>query len=287
MDQFSGWPQVVRFPNRNTSSKKIVDAIRDFFMSVGVPTKFWSDNGSQFSADEFAQFRREWGFAHGTSSPHYPQSNGVAEARIKQMKKLIAGARTSGSFDADKFAKGLLLYRNAPRSGGRSPAQAIFGKPIRDCLPAHRRSFAPEWQKKADVLEKRERRSIALQAEHFNKRANPLPDLEIGTHVLIQHPVSKCWATPGLIVEKGANRDFLVRTSAGRVFRRNRRFLRRRVPVMPMPHTTAAPRALGPPVPPPAPAPAAQPAQRVVPAPRQSTRQKTSSTRYPADTYIC
>ena len=235
VDQYSGWPHVVRFPNCNTTAKKIVDALREFFISVGAPTKFWSDNGPQFRADECVQFLRKWGISFGTSSPHYPQSNGIAEAGIKQMKKLIAGSWSSGTFDADKFGKGLLLYRNAPHSGGRSPAQAVFGKPIRDCLPAHRRSFAAEWQKSSDLLEKRERSSVALRAEHYNRRAHPLPELQAGTHVLIQHPVTKCWATPGIIVETGPNRDYLVKTTAGRIFRRNRRFLRRRIAVAPAP----------------------------------------------------
>jgi hypothetical protein len=288
VDQFSGWPHVVRFPNKNTSAKKIVDALREFFICVGAPVKFWSDNGGQFAGDECVQFLLKWGIAFGTSSPHYPQSNGYAEAGIKQMKKLISGSWTAGSFDADKFGKGLLLYRNAPHSGGRSPAQAVFGHPIRDCLPAHRRSFAPEWQKNSDVLEKRERRSVALRAEHYNRRTHPLPDLCIGNHVLIQHPVTKCWSTPGIIIEVGDHRDYLVKTPAGRIFRRNRRFLRRRIPAMPSSLLPATPSAPSPAAPGPAPqvAEPAQPIQRYEPAqPRQSSRPKKPSSRYPAHTW--
>jgi hypothetical protein len=167
------------------------------------------------------------------SSPHFPQSNGVAEAGVKSMKKLIAGSFTSGSFDVKKFGQSLLLFRNTTTSGGRSPAQIVFNRPMRDCLPAHRRSFAAEWQKDADVLEKRARRAKELRTEHFNRRAHPLPPLQVGNAVLIQNPISKCWSTPGVITEVGPNRDYLVKTAAGRVFQRNRRFLRRRVPVMP------------------------------------------------------
>jgi len=61
---------------------------------------------------------------------------------------------TSGSFDDDGFSKAILLFRNTPRSGGSSPAQLVFGRPVRDTLPAHRRSFAPEWQHKDDQIEK-------------------------------------------------------------------------------------------------------------------------------------
>jgi hypothetical protein len=67
--------------------------------------------------------------------------------------------RTSGSFDLDKFGKGLLLFRNAPIAGGAPPFQVVLNRPTRDVIPAHRRSFAPEWQRAAGILENR-----ALQA---------------------------------------------------------------------------------------------------------------------------
>jgi len=233
VDQYSGWPHVVAFSDSNTSAKRVITAVREFFISVGVPVKFWSDNGPQFASAEFKQFLQEWGVSAGTSSPHFAQSNGIAEAGIKSMKKLIAGSWKAGSFNMDMFGQALLLFRNTARSGGQSPAQMVFKRPIRDCLPAHRRSFAAEWQKNADVLEKRVRRSSEMRVEHYNRRAHALPALEIGNHVLIQHPISKCWATPGVIVEVGMNRDYMVKTPSGKIFRRNRRLLRRRVPVMP------------------------------------------------------
>jgi hypothetical protein len=84
-----------------------------------------------------------------------------------------------------------------------------------------------------------------------------LPPLQVGNAVLIQNPISKCWSTPGVITEVGPNRDYLVKTATGRVFQRNRRFLRRRVPVMPA--------AAVPPTVPATPAPAI-PGQAVIPA---------------------
>jgi hypothetical protein len=75
------------------------------------------------------------------------------------MKKLITGSWRAGSFNVDKFAKSLLLFRNAPRSGADSPAQMVLNRPVRDSLPAHRRLFTQEWQQKTDLLEKRARRA--------------------------------------------------------------------------------------------------------------------------------
>ena len=65
------------------------------------------------------------------------------------------------------------------------------------------------------------------------KISAPLSPLSPGDRMLLQHPHSKLWATSGVIVEVGPNRDYLIKTTSGRIFRRNRRLLRRRVPVMP------------------------------------------------------
>jgi hypothetical protein len=242
VDKFSGWPHVVAFRDKKTTARNVIGHCRSFFSNVGAPVTFWSDNGPQFGAAEFQRFLTDWGITSLTSSPYYAQSNGRAEAEIDSMKALIRGSWTAGAFNEEKFAKSILLFRNAPRSGGASPAQLIFNRPMRDCLPAHRRSFAPEWQKAADVLEKRARRSKELQIAHYNKHTRPLAPFVVGNHVLIQHPTSKLWCTPGVIVEVGHHRDYLIKTPAGRIFRRNRRFLRPRVPVFPTttPATTPA-----------------------------------------------
>jgi hypothetical protein len=174
-DQYSGWPDVIPFPNKNTTARRVVDAVREFFIrGPGAPVKFWSDNGPQFNAVEFKDFARDWGISVGNSAPHYPQSNGFDEAAISSMKKLIAGSWRKGSFDVNQFAKSILLFRNAPLSGAASPAQMVFNRAVRDALPAHRRSFAPEWQQKANILEKRARRAKELQIEHYNRTAHPL-----------------------------------------------------------------------------------------------------------------
>ena len=125
VDQFSGWPHVTPFSNTATSARQLIDAVRLFFINgAGVPVKFWSDNGPQFAAAEFKSFLADWGIERGTSSPHYPQSNGYAEAAVKSMKKLVIGCWKSGSFDNDGFSKALLLCRNTSRSGGSASSSA-------------------------------------------------------------------------------------------------------------------------------------------------------------------
>ncbi len=58
------------------------------------------------------------------SSPHYPQSNGLEEAAVKSIKKLLRKCWNDqkGALDMDKQASALLTYRNTPDASGLSPA---------------------------------------------------------------------------------------------------------------------------------------------------------------------
>ena len=118
VDQFSGWPAVTMYTDKHTTARRLINSFRTFFMDIGgAPVKIFADN-SPFKAAELQAFLRDWGVAFGSSSPHYHQSNGRAEAAIKSMNKLVIGSRTGGQPDPDKLAKAILLFRNAPRYGG-------------------------------------------------------------------------------------------------------------------------------------------------------------------------
>ena len=47
----------------------------------------------------------------------------------------------------DEYHDVLLEYRNAPRDGGFSSAEIVFGQPLRSLVPAHRRCFDNKWIK--------------------------------------------------------------------------------------------------------------------------------------------
>ena len=145
VDCFSDWPEIVPM-HKSTTTPRLTAALRAHFCRTGVPDKIWSDQGPQFSSLLFREFAKQWGFQHITSSPRYPQSNGKAEATVKSMKKLIRTAWSGRSLNEDKLTRSLLQYRNTPsRRDGVSPAQKLFGHPIQDTLPAHRRAFSAEW----------------------------------------------------------------------------------------------------------------------------------------------
>ena len=217
---------------KDTTTPKLITALRDQFCRTAVPDILWSDGGPQFTSTKLATFLKEWGVSHKTSSPRYPQSNGKAEAAVKSMKKLISAAWTGRSIHRDQLSRSLLQNRNTPsRKDGLSPAQKLLGQPVQDTLPAHRRSFAQEWQQSSDETDKIAANTEQKSREHYDQHARALAELQIGNHVAIRNPTSKLWDIYGTIATVGPHRRYFVKTHSGRVLVRNRRFLRKRVPI--------------------------------------------------------
>lgn len=182
---------------------------------------------AQFRAKRVRDFLQTWGVEWKPSTPYYPQSNGHAEVTVKAVKSLVAKTTKNGDLDCDEFAKGLLEIRNGPRIGGRSPAQILFGLPMRSTVPTHHRAYAAEWQRVATECDEKvesERQKVKVR---YDKTAKPLPLFGIGTWVNVQDQKSGRWEKTGVVVAVGKNRDYLVKLPSGRVLWRNRRFLRR------------------------------------------------------------
>ncbi|XP_062597593.1 uncharacterized protein K02A2.6-like [Saccostrea cucullata] len=79
-DYYSRHFEVVQL--RDTQSKTIITKLKSMFARLGIPQKVVSDNGPQYSSQEFASFSREYDLIHATSSPRHPQSNGLAEKSV-------------------------------------------------------------------------------------------------------------------------------------------------------------------------------------------------------------
>lgn len=89
IDYFSCYPEVKL---TSTTSQSIIAALKSIFARHRIPETFVSDNGPQYFSQEFAEFAEDCSFTYITSSPHYPQSNGQAECRVKTVKKVLTGS---------------------------------------------------------------------------------------------------------------------------------------------------------------------------------------------------
>ena len=213
-DYFSRYPEVIKLTT--TTSASIIAALKSIFSRYGIPEKVVSDNGPQYSSQEFSDFAREYGFQHVTSSPHFPQSNGHSERAVQTVKKLLKGSE-------DPYMA-LLSYRSTPLPWcGYSPAELLMGRCIRSNLPQTLHSLAPQWP----YLETfRKLNSEAKQKQKYDydirHGTRPLPDIPNDTAVWVatdhNHSAGR--------VSGPANtpRSYLVDTDSGQV-RRNRSHL--------------------------------------------------------------
>lgn len=226
---------------------------------LGIPEKLSSDNGPQFSSMEFRNWAKEWNIIQSTSSPHFPQSNGHAEAAVKAIKYLLAKTSPNGDINSPAFQEGLMELRNTPRAEGRSPAQILFGAPTRTKLPLHRHLFTSEWKEKSTLADQRAENLKAKARARFDASARWLSKLKPGDVVLVQDHISHRWNLLAEVLEIcPRGRSFLVRTESGGLLRRNRRLLRRFVPPQVPPVAATPP----------------------VPVPRRSSRTRRPPARY-------
>ena len=226
VDRYSGWP-IVSDCGRSATATVIIRLMKDAFTDKGVPVKLITDGGPQFSSREFKQFCGGWGITHVQSSPHYPQANGAAEAAVKSVKNLIIKSTNRGNVSVDSFREAIIEYRNTPREHGLSPSQMIYGRPMRSHVVTHYRTFKPEWQKRIKEVDKKATLLREKAKAYYDQRAHPLGKLDIGKIVRVQHPVTKRWSEVAEVVgQDQRGRSYIVKSEGGRVFWRNRRFLR-------------------------------------------------------------
>ena len=71
------------------SAQHITEHFKSIFSEYGWPDTVVSDNGPCYAAETFTNLMKEYAVNHITSSPHYPQSNGLAEKICSDRKKSI------------------------------------------------------------------------------------------------------------------------------------------------------------------------------------------------------
>ena len=125
---------------RSTTSKAIIACCRKNFARNGIPQEIVSDNGPQFTSEEFTQFAEKYEFKHTTSSPYHSQSNGKAESTVKIAKRLMKKAKR----DRKDYWLAILDYRNTPTEGAdSSPVQRLMSRRTRTLLPTSENLLLP------------------------------------------------------------------------------------------------------------------------------------------------
>ena len=129
-DYFSKHLLVRKIPN--TSTYLVIKELGMISTEFECPLVLKNDNGPCYTSREFHDFLEFYRVHHITSSSHYPQSNGFAEALVGISKKLMEKSVKDGKL----WNHGLLEYRVTPMSENLpSPLESLTGCKLRTSLP--------------------------------------------------------------------------------------------------------------------------------------------------------
>lgn len=157
----------------DSTSNTVVNVLQQHMSRHGIPEILYTDNGPEFASKEFSKFVRGYQFQHITSSPWFPQSNGLVERTIQTAKKLL------------KKAPYLVILElgNSPIPGvGLSPMQLLMGRRARTLIPIKNSLLQPmayDSQKVQQTLKKRQQK----QKKYFDRGSNQLTPLKEGDTV--------------------------------------------------------------------------------------------------------
>ena len=154
---------------------------------------------------------------HITSSPHYPQSNGFAEALVGISKKLMEKSVKDGKL----WNYGLLEYRVTPVSGNvPSPLEALTGCKLRTSLP----QIASNVGKSVETSRIHQKliRRQPTTSNHFTMELKP------GQPVFMKEATGNVWKT-GVIVQSAKEPEsYWIKFPDNSILRRTRSMIKPR-----------------------------------------------------------
>ncbi|QQP48538.1 Transposon Tf2-6 polyprotein, partial [Caligus rogercresseyi] len=189
------------------NTKDVEKAIARWMAALGVPVRLTTDGGPQFKGEAFKEFCRRWGILHDPSS--------IITSPMS-MKSLVK--KVSPDVRSSKFFKALLTYRNTSE---------LYGRPARTSLPAHPVVYN---RTDRDRVIKADRKAVSFAPKAkaaYDVGSKELSELKVGDIVRVQHGLTKKWNLIAEILEiRPRGRSYLVKTESGRLYWRNRRYLK-------------------------------------------------------------
>ena len=193
------------------TGQHVANQCKQVFSEYGWPETLISDKGPCYTVDAFTSVMNAYHFNHITCSPHYLQSNRLAEKYVQIVKSLFHKAKEDGK----DLLKCLMIYHNTPLSGSlQSPMQILQSLCTRSDLPMS--NTARHWL----GLQPEKLRTVCKN-EHL-----PLYDLHIGHDVMYQDVASKHWYPATITSLCVQPRSYNITTRDGVTYRKTQAHLK-------------------------------------------------------------
>jgi transposase InsO family protein len=84
VDYYSKYFELIRVTD--STSNTVVNVLQQHLARYGLPEILYTDSGPEFASKGFFNFVRKYQFQHVTSSPTFPQSNGLSRELYRQQR---------------------------------------------------------------------------------------------------------------------------------------------------------------------------------------------------------
>ena len=194
----------------STSAALTIVQLRKLFAQFGLPTTLVSDNGLQFTAQEFEDFCSSNGIKHIWVTPYHPSSISLAERAVRVVKEGLKKQNTSDTL-TDRLSRVLISYRITPQSTTRiAPAELLFGRNLTSKLDLLKPSAD---KKRLDIVTKQQ-----VQKQNHDKHSKGR-EFQIGDHVYVKNRSSGDRWLAGTVTTVSGPVSYNVRLSDGRIWR--------------------------------------------------------------------
>ncbi len=218
VDYYSNFIEVEKLDS--SDSRAVINKIKANIARYGIMDTLITDNGPQYTSNEFKQFVKSYEINHETSSPYYAQSNGLAEKAVQVVKNTLDKCLKSGK----DFHLAMLAIRNTPRDDVLgSPAQRLLGRRTKTHLPTSENLLKPE-NKNTEEIQNRMYHHRNIQKSYYDRGTKPLPEIKEGNAVRMK--TKDGWQPAEYLNQHNSPNSHIIRSgSEAREYRRNRRSL--------------------------------------------------------------
>ena len=215
VDAHSKWPEVIQMSSITTS--KTVEALQVLFAKYGLPEQLVSDNGPQFTSEDFSQFMRGNGIKHIRSAPYHPSSNGLAERFVQTFKRAMKAGQNDEPSLSTRLSQFLLAYRSTPHATtNTTPGELFLQRKLRTRFDL----LKPDLQSVVTTKQ-------ATQKKHHDQHSR-LRQFSAGQLVMARDFRSQDKWLPGVIQSQSGPVSYDVELENGKIVKRHVDHLRKR-----------------------------------------------------------
>ena len=189
VDAHSKWIEAIMMTTTTTS--KTIAEIRKMLAAYGMLEQVISDNGPQFTSNEFDEFMKKNGIKHILTSPYHPKSNSEAEQAVQTFKSSLKVRGMEKEDLQTKLSRFLLYYRTTTTTSiGLTPSELLMKRRLRTQLYLLRPSVMERMSKHQETSK-----------QYADRKAQPRR-FEIGKSVFVENVKGEPKWLPATITEK-------------------------------------------------------------------------------------